>query len=767
MLQRNRRCPLVVFLALILPKAVFAFDAQSSRITGIVMDASGGERLARVRVLLDAAARETVTNDVGEFAFEDVAQGDHTLIVETVGYRLHREHVTVTAADSPALMISLIGDAIRITDTVTVTADPFAAAIPSSPSETRLGAAEIRNLSSVLLDDPMRSMSTLPGVTAPDDYHAAFSVRGAPFSRISVYLDDVPIHAPTHTFGGLGDGYSISSLNDQMLGGMTLLSAAPPPAFGGATGAAMAAETRDGSRDTTAVHASIGISDINLLAEGPLTASKRGSWLVAGRRSHLAYVTKELGGNSDEQVVFEDVQGRLTYDLDPKNTISVHVLAGSSKYNSGIPDVDPAFPFRFGPNSVVSSHGTTDVVKANWRTTPGATVVLSTTAAYQHTRDEADSESNGILASSRYSDASGQTALTWFWKPTASFRAGYAAHATAQNGTSFLSLFEDPRWRTQNGYDGDARSQDAYAQQDWTSASGRIRATGGIRWQWNSTVADQQVLPFASSTIQLNGVSKIELGWGRYAQFPEIDMVELARPDVPLSAQRSTHYVAAFERRLDPQTRLRIEVYDREDGKIFDAPSIYPRAGVGRALWPSTRPTWTNAYDGYSRGLELVLQRRSASRLTGWIGYTLGYNRERDVQTNTWFDSDNDIRHSVSLYGSYRLRPSVNLSARFNHASGAPIPGYFSVSDFVTQDTSLTRDRNTSRLPAYDRLDVRLNKSFVRDRWKLTMYVEALNATNHQNYRYMGPGGNYSDQAWVRLGSTAPFLPSVGLSLDF
>jgi len=55
----------------------------------------------------------------------------------------------------------------------------------------------------------------------------------------------------------------------------------------------------------------------------------------------------------------------------------------------------------------------------------------------------------------------------------------------------------------------------------------------------------------------------------------------------------------------------------------------------------------------------------------------------------------------------------------------------------------------------------------VHDRWKMTLYAEALNATNDRNLRYMGVGGNLQDQAWPRFGSMAPLLPSVGISVDF
>src|SRR5262249_36794035 len=157
-------------------------------------------------------------------------------------------------------------------------------------------------------------------------------------------------------------GYSISALNDQMLGTMTLMPAAPPPAFGGAIGAAMAAATRDGSREKTSVHASIGVSDVNVLGEGPLSSDKRGSWLGAGRRSHPVCGAGRRGGNGEEKVSFQAVQARVVYVLDTRSRVAAHFLAGSSRYRAGTPDTDASARFR--SNSVFDSRGSTDVLKA-------------------------------------------------------------------------------------------------------------------------------------------------------------------------------------------------------------------------------------------------------------------------------------------------------------------------------------------------------------------------------------------------------------------
>src|SRR5437016_1759095 len=146
-----RRCVTLLLIGVLIAPGRVLFGLAGTRLKGIVVDASTAERLARVRLRLDNAGRDTVTNAVGEFAFDDLEPGEHTLVAETVGYRLHTEHVVVVANQTTEVTIALTGDAVRLNESVTVTAsDPFTPVISASPSETRLGAAEIRNLSSVL-----------------------------------------------------------------------------------------------------------------------------------------------------------------------------------------------------------------------------------------------------------------------------------------------------------------------------------------------------------------------------------------------------------------------------------------------------------------------------------------------------------------------------------------------------------------------------------------------------------------------------------------
>src|SRR6185369_15908358 len=99
--------------------------------------------------------------------------------------------------------------------------------------------------------------------------------------------------------------------------------------------------------------------------------------------------------------------------------------------------------------------------------------------------------------------------------------------------------------------------------------------------------------------------------------------------------------------------------------------------------------------------------------------------------TGNRFPSDFDQRHTLNIYGGYRLKPTVNLSLKMSYGSGFPIPGYLTKTGSLYY---LAGARDQLRMPAYVRTDFRMNKSWTKDRWKLTLFGEVINLTNRTNY---------------------------------
>jgi hypothetical protein len=79
-------------------------------------------------------------------------------------------------------------DTLRQTETVVAKAEPFETARGDSPDAITLAGNDAKNLGSVLADDPLRAVQSLPGITSNNDFEARFSLRGADFSHIDSTL---------------------------------------------------------------------------------------------------------------------------------------------------------------------------------------------------------------------------------------------------------------------------------------------------------------------------------------------------------------------------------------------------------------------------------------------------------------------------------------------------------------------------------------------------------------------------------------------------
>ena len=76
--------------------------------------------------------------------------------------------------------------------------------------------------------------------------------------------------------------------------------------------------------------------------------------------------------------------------------------------------------------------------------------------------------------------------------------------------------------------------------------------------------------------------------------------------------------------------------------------------------------------------------------------------------------------------------------------------------------------RNQLRMQAYLRTDVRVNKSWTKDKWKLTLFGEVINLTNRTNYIFDSFNGYNSKtfQALLTLDTMFPILPSAGIVFE-
>jgi hypothetical protein len=107
-----------------------------------------------------------------------------------------------------------------------------------------------------------------------------------------------------------------------------------------------------------------------------------------------------------------------------------------------------------------------------------------------------------------------------------------------------------------------------------------------------------------------------------------------------------------------------------------------------------------------------VLARRQARNgLYGWLSYTLSLSeRKRDAD---WVPYDYDRTHLVNLVAGLPLPRNWDLGVRLQYQSGKP--------------ATTTFGYNTARTEGYFRVDVRVDKRAVWNKWLLDFYVDLTN----------------------------------------
>ena len=737
--------------------AVPVWSQGAGEVRGSVVDARGGEALENVKVMLVGSPYHSTTDAEGHFRMPTVALGDYVLNVFTVGYHLLRQSFHLDAMEVKEFEVILTPDTLRQTDKVEVKAAPFETIHQDSPSTLTLEGNDTKNLGSVLADDPLRAVQNLPGVSSNNDFDARFSLRGADFSRIGLYLDGVLLHAPFHMVEGQNLSGSGTAFNGDIVEEMELYEGAYPVRYGDRSAGVLDVQTRDGSSTGALFRVAASASNAGVMAEGPLGKKKHGSWVVAVRKSYLQYLLERTFPSTSFIFGLEDAQGRMAYDLNTRNHLTIFVLEGYSGLDRS------SVKSKLGVNSLMAAGYHYTLANLGWRCTPTDKLMITSHVAWMREKFSDTNPNDTSLSAGYYGEWVWNTTATWTWNSRGTLDAGWSMRRIRDGGYS--QQFDSSVLRVHQSWDGTAQLDGGYAQQSWSALSGRLRFTGGVRWDRHSIDGVAATSPAGSATLGLTRSTHLQLGFGQYAQFPALSAMASPLGSRHLLPIRSNQMIAAVEQRLGERTRFRAEVYNRADRDLTYQPFFDPRILNGKVFPPPLNPAFTNSLRGYARGAEVFLQRSSANRFTGWVSYAFGRTGMRDGISGARFISDWDQRHTVNVYGGYRLRPSVNLSARSSWGSGFPLPRFLRTAGGAYY---LTTIRNGQRLGTYNRTDVRINKAWTHNKWKITLYGEVVNLTNRTNYVFesLDSYNNKTGQASVTVDKMFPILPSAGVVLE-
>jgi hypothetical protein len=747
----------VIALGLLLPY----LEAQSfGTVTGIVLDAQAGQALSNIDVQLLGSAYRSRSGAEGRFQITTIAPGDYILQASTVGYRTVKTEVHIDHGKTQEFQLILTADTLRRTDTVAVQADSLLVAGNDPGDRFLIRGNDLKNLATVLADDPMRAVQAVPGVTSNDDFESRFSLRGAGFDRIGVYLDGILLHQPVHTLEQTDTSGSASVFNADLVDQLELYTGALPQRFADSSAGALDVHMRDGNPSNYSFRVEASLANVGFMAEGPLGFGHC-SWIAGFRKSYLQYLLRRTLADPSMAFGVEDGQGRLSCNVTPKNTIVVEAIESfTNSDRSSAKD-------QLAINSMMLATQHFQFANLAWHYAPNDKLLMSNRFAWMGDSFDNHNPYGASLGKGQYREFVGSSDANWMWNGHDPLSAGLSVRNIRDDGYG-QEFLVGPDITILNRYRGSGTLAGGFLDQSWSVWGARVHFSGGGRWDRHSIDGVSAFQPRVSLSFRPWSTTRIQLGWAQHAQYPEVAQSMSNLGSRGLLPMRSTQVTAAIEQRINKRMRARVEVYNRQDRDLIYQPWLDPRLINGLLFLPPSDPHYANSLRGRGRGIEVLLQRTSANGLTGWISYSYGRTSMHDGVTNDTFPSDWDQRHTVTAYASYRLRPTINVSARWTYGSGFPMPGYLqSDGPFNGLYYYLSGERNRLRLGPYQRLDLRVNKSWMREHWKTTLFVEGVNLTNKVNQRFASfDGVGSGNTAWVTLNQTFPIFPSVGIVFE-
>lgn len=749
----------VVALLCNIAAAAQGLSTTESQIVGTVVDRQNGLPLRGVVAVVGAASSQTVSDDLGKLRFFPVPPGSYNLTFTKPGYRELSVPLDLSAGEDKTLEVSLDRLPAPRVDSINVEGDVIQPSVAAgSIDHLTLQGDNLKNLGTVLADDPFRAVQALPGVVSNDDFGARFFLRGADFNRIGIYIDGVQVHNALHTLQGTDLSGSASFFNMSLVRELQLDKSAYAQEFGNSSAGALSVQLRDGRTDQYTASLNVNLGTAALNASGPLGHWNRCSWIGGFRKSYIQYLLAQTLTDPSLAFGIQDEEGRLNCHVSEHNVLTLAVISGDTSLDRSGARQDMV------PNSLLKVNQRSTFVNLSWLYSPTSRLQVALHAAWLPGSFEATAESLQSIGTGTYREKSLTGSVTWLASRHQTIAVGANTRAIGENG--FTSTYDLVRaTRQYNFYRASGFLSGAYLVDSWTTWHDRLRITGSARSDHLTVNGQTTVSPQAGLALRLVGSLQVQLAAGQYTQFPELSFLGSSLGSRSLLPARSNQFVAALSQSLPWGLHWKAEVYRRNDRDLLFQPTADARFLNGVGFLPPLNPLYANALRGTSRGLEFSLERSRLSGVNGWLSYAYGKTVMHDGVSNQSFPSNWDQRHSISAYGTYRLRPSVNLSSHWTWGSGLPAPGYFRLagSQYYLSDI-----RNNVRLGSYQRLDVRVNKSWRGDKWHRALYLEVTNLTNHTNYRFGSLDGyNFSTgKAYVTVDSMFPILPAVGFVLE-
>jgi TonB family protein len=735
-------------------KHAYVFTPPAARLVGRVF-AVGGEPLAGATVTIRPAEgpeRVVATSPDGHWSFESVPAGTYHVQVTALGFKPHESDETVRYGEEASTIDRL--EPIPVADAGVIEAEDVYVRGQAPPRDVTVRTLTQEELSRIpgTNGDAIRGLLNLPGVGRPPGLAGLLIVRGSAPQDTQTFVDGTAIPLIYH-FGGLS-----SVVPTEMLDKIDFYPGNFSARYGRGMGGIVDVGLADPKTDKLHALVQVDFIDGRLMAQGPIADGW--TFAVAGRRSWLDVwlkpVLQATGAGVTAAPVYYDYQAMIEKKWNRgKESFRAAFFGSDDMVSILINDVNASDPALTGG---ISSH------QGFWRgqilyrskLTPDLELRANVAAGQDYVALSLANInvnitewpiSSRIELSNRFSrELTMDLGIDVLYEPYAVFaQLPPPSPPGLPPSGPFLSK---PSVAT--NVTGAFSRPGFYDELELTPWKGN-RIVPGIRLDYSDDTKQWDLAPRVLVRQDLTtGFPRTTLKGqaGVYFQPPQAEESSPIFGQVGLVSNRATEYDVGLEQEITRFVDVNVDGYYKAEDHLVVPGSL-------------------NSGTGTSFGLETLLRWRPDGRFFGWLAYTLSRTTLQNGPNQPVYLSQFDQTHILTVLGSYRLGKGWQVGARFRFVSGNPYtPNTYGFYD-ENNATYLPQSAypiNGKRLPSFNQLDIRVDKTWSFKNWQLSAYLDVQNVYNQGNVE--GTSSNYN-YTLTQYATGIPFLPSFGLRGEF
>jgi TonB family protein len=593
--------------------------------------------------------------------------------------------------------------------------------------------------------DVLKGLQNLPGLARSPAISGLLVVRGAAPEDTQTFLNGMPIPLIYH-FGGLN-----SVISGALLSKLDFFPGVYSVRYGRGVGGIVDAETQPGKDQEYHGSVKVDVYDSGAYAQGGY--GEDGTFGVAARRSYIDTILPIFTSGTGFTVAprYWDYQASTGAKLwGGKGQL---VAFGSSDVLDLLID-DPDQDSQFVSSSTVFHQ-----VQASWKKEIAPGLTQSASFALGLTQIGVDS-SFGLT--SDQATLLGVSRVDWASKLSEKISLSYGLDAQVRDiNDKSTGVFGQappppgggPPSPVEREINATPLDIAAYVEAKVELSNG-LKFTPGLRADRFGLSETARVDPRFAGRYDISPQMAIKFGTGLYHQDPTLTEIE---DDPSLEPKAAIQSSIGFERSLFDD-RVSIDI----TGYYNYMYNLVAQSATGDTV----ADTLSNDGLGRVKGIEVLLRYPPDKRFFGWVSYSLSKSERKGPDDEDFVLFNFDQTHILTALGSYKLTKDISLGARFRYATGNPeTPVIGSIYNADTNSfLQINGETNSDRVPSFNQLDLRVDKTFRLQRWTLAAYLEVQNVYNRKNPEGSFYNFDFSEQQFF---TGLPLIPVFGVKGEF